>query len=82
MIGAATAQAPVGDSVPREIGNRAHGFSFQPTPSEVIPRETSAGVRPSKAQEDATNQDLQALDRSLLRNEGLNPNVPVFSPGK
>jgi hypothetical protein len=82
MMGAATAQGPAGDTVPREIGNRSHGFDFQPTPSEVVPRETLAGVRPSKAQEDATDQDLQALDQSLLRNEGLNRNVPVFSPGK
>ncbi|MEA2737389.1 MAG: hypothetical protein QOH05_696 [Acetobacteraceae bacterium] len=56
---------------PTEIGNRANGFSYQPTPSEVVPRERSAGVQPSAAREKAENQDLERMDADLLREEGL-----------
>jgi hypothetical protein len=53
--------------VPPEIGNRADGFSYQPTPSEVIPRERAAGVQPSPAQQAATDRELQLIARSLGR---------------
>jgi hypothetical protein len=67
--------------VPREIANCANGFCYQPTPSKVIPREVSAGVRPSNAQQEATDQTLEIIDRSLIREEGLSEkNLPVFTP--
>jgi hypothetical protein len=70
-------------SVPHEIGNRANGFSYQPTPSEVVPREALSGARPSKAQLDATDWTLESIDRSLLRNEGLSErDVPAFTPSR
>jgi hypothetical protein len=66
-------------SIPYEIGNRAHGFSYQPTQSEVRPREAAAGLRPSSVRKKATDQTLQQLDRDLLRHEGLQPRtVPSF----
>jgi hypothetical protein len=80
MTGAAIARPTNGNSIPSEIGNRANGFDYQPTPCEVYPRELSAGLWPSKirlAQEDRT---LAELDRSLLRSEGLSTDsVPVFT---
>jgi hypothetical protein len=67
--------------VPYEIGNRANGFNYQPTPNEVVPREISAGVRPSKAQQASTDEALEHIDRSLLREEGLDPReAPAFTP--
>jgi hypothetical protein len=69
------------NGVPRIIGNRANGFSYQPTPQEVIPRERAAGLRPSAAAEEKANRDLEAIDRDLLRNEGQGSgNVPNFTP--
>jgi hypothetical protein len=66
--------------VPRKIVNCANGFCYQPAPSEVIPREASAGVRPSKAQQDAAGRTLEAIDRSFLREEGLSEkSLPVFT---
>jgi hypothetical protein len=59
------------NSVPTEIGNRANGLSYQPTPSEVLPREKAAGLLPSTTQRDATSQELERMDRDLLREEGL-----------
>jgi hypothetical protein len=79
MTGVATAQHHDDTSVPRVIGNRANGFSYQPTPNEVAPREAAAGVRPSKAQQDASDQTLETIDRNLLREEGLSEkDVPSF----
>lgn len=49
MAGAAMAQGTDSNSMPREIGNCANHFCYQPTPGEVIPREVSAGMRPSRA---------------------------------
>jgi hypothetical protein len=73
------ARAAEDTSVPRQIGNRAHGFSYQPTPSEVRPREAAAGLRPSGPRQDAADRMLQQLDGKLLRDEGLAPNtVPTF----
>ncbi len=67
--------------VPRKIGNRANGFSYQPTPGEVLPRESAAGLRPSVARQNAINQELSTLDRRLLLDEGLSAaNVPRFAP--
>lgn len=81
MTAAATAQAWKDAAVPRMIGNRANGFSYQPTPDEVRPRELAAGVRPSKARQVETDQTLETIDRSLLRDEGSSSqSVPAFSP--
>jgi hypothetical protein len=83
MMGVAMAQTEAGTSVPREIGNRANGFDFQPTPSEVLPREESAGLRQSETEQSATDRDLATIDRSLLRKEGLSEqNVPKFKLGQ
>jgi hypothetical protein len=57
------------DKVPREIGNRANGFSYQLTPNEVVPREQQAGIRPSTAQQKATDAELDRIYNSLMREE-------------
>ncbi len=64
-------------------GNRANGLNYQPTPAEVAPREQAAGVRPSSAQEAASNKDLERIDRDLLRSHGLSTSsVPKLSAGQ
>jgi hypothetical protein len=66
--------------VPHVIGNRANGFNYQPTPGEVVPREASAGVRPSVARQTAADKSLEAIDRRLVHDEGLSSkNVPSFT---
>jgi hypothetical protein len=70
LSGPAVAQNENAPGIPRDIGNRANGFSYQPTPSEVVPREEAAGVRPSGASEEQTNRELEKMDRDLLREEG------------
>ena len=49
IVGIAAARTAGDGSIPRRIGYRANGFSYQPTPHEVIPKEKAAGVRPSMA---------------------------------
>jgi hypothetical protein len=63
------------NNIPREIGNRANGFSYQPTPSEVIPREKQAGIRPSAAQQKAADAEVDRLYNDLMRDyrPGQNP---------
>ncbi|WP_428539088.1 hypothetical protein [Rhodopila sp.] len=56
---------------PAENGNRANGFSYQPTPSQVAPREKAAGVQPQAAQQKRANRDLEQTDKQLLQEEGL-----------
>ncbi len=69
------------DYIPRMIGNRANGFSYQPTPREVVSREKAAGVRPSTASQQATDQELENIDRRSLLEEGLSTSsVPRFTP--
>jgi hypothetical protein len=81
FMGAAAAQTADGGSVPRSIGNRANGFSYQPTPGEVVQKEKAAGVRPSTASQQATDQELEKVDRDLLRKEGLSTSsVPKMTP--
>jgi hypothetical protein len=66
--------------VPQVIGNRANGFSYQPRPSEVYPREVAAGVRPSPAAQTATDHALAELATELLRSEGKDvSSVPDFT---
>jgi hypothetical protein len=63
------------------IGNRANGFSYQPTPGEVRPREMAAGVRPSDAKQADTDHTLETIDRNLLQDEGMSSKtVPAFTP--
>ena len=70
-------------SVPAEIGNRANGLNYQPTPGEVGPREKAAGLLPPTSQQRATNQELEQLDRDLLRDEGLSTkSVPDLTTGQ
>lgn len=70
LAGVAVAQSANDSSVPRVIGNRANGFSYQPTPSEVVPREEAAGLRPPGLTQEQTNRELEKIDRDLLREEG------------
>ena len=78
---AAMAQSRDDATVPRMIGNRANGFSYQPTPGEVRPREMAAGVRPSGAKQAETDRALEGMDQSLLRAEGMSSHsVPLFTP--
>jgi hypothetical protein len=71
LTGTAIAQNTDENSIPREIGNRANGKSYQPTPAEVHPREKAVDIRPSQQQEQAEDKELHHLDKSLLRSEGL-----------
>ena len=81
MAGVATAQPADGNSIPSKIGNRANGLNYQPTPSELYPREALAGVWPSKVRQAPTDRTLEKLDRTLLNNERLSMgSVPVFTP--
>jgi hypothetical protein len=81
FMGAAAAQTAGDGSVPRSIGNRANGFDYQPTQGEVVQREQAAGVRPSSASQQATDQELENIDRNLLREEGLSTSsVPKMTP--
>jgi hypothetical protein len=82
-VATAMAQTSGGVPLPREDGNRANGRDYQPTPAEVGPREKSAGVRPPAAQQRANNQDLQRIDKNLLRDEGLSTkSVPDLAKGQ
>lgn len=79
----AMAQDANSGSPPREIGNRANGYDYEPTPGEVVPREKAAGVRPSAEQQRTTSQELQKMDKSLLRSEGLSTkSVPNMTNGR
>jgi hypothetical protein len=81
LIGTVAAQTTNDVSIPRRIGNRANGFSYQPTPREVVSKEKAAGVRPSTASQQATNQELGDIDRRLLHEEGLSTSsVPRLAP--
>ena len=51
-------------------GNEANGRDYQPTPSQVLPREHSAGVAPASPQRNATNHELENLDRETLKRAG------------
>jgi len=83
IITAAMAQNSGGSSVPLEEGNRANGFDYQPTPSEVVPREKAAGILPPAAQQKATDKTLEQLDKNLLRDEGLSTkSVPKMTTGQ
>ena len=70
-VAPAIAQNANGGSIPRDIGNRANGKSYEPTPNEVVPREQAAGIRPTSKQEQAKDAELGHMDKSLLRSEGL-----------
>jgi hypothetical protein len=75
-----TTTAMAQNSPPSEIGNRANGFDYQPTPREIVPREKASGLLPPTAQQDATGRDLERMDRDLLRDEGLSTrSVPKLS---
>jgi hypothetical protein len=81
LVGAAGAQTAGDGSIPRRIGNRANGFSYQPTPREVLSKEKAAGVRPSTPSQQATDQELGDIDRRLLLEEGLSTSsVPRLTP--
>ena len=81
LTAVAMAQSGTITAVPQMIGNRANGFSYQPTPGEVRPREMAAGVRPSKAKQEETDRALESMDRNLLRDEGMSSrSVPSFTP--
>ena len=83
VIGAAMAPGANAERIPCEIGNRANGLSYQPTPREVNLREASLGLRLSKEREASIDRTLGDLDRSLMRNEGLSTeSVPRFTPGQ
>lgn len=79
----AMAQNPGRVAAPREDGNRANGRDYQPTPSEVVPREKAAGIGPSGAQKDANGQLLERMDKDLLREQGLSTkSVPNLTKGQ
>ena len=70
-------------SPPRAIGNQANGLSYQPTPSEVAPRERAAGIQQNKDDEAAKNRDLEAIGKDALRGVGQNTeSVPKMTNGQ
>lgn len=83
MTTAAMAQALGGTPAPAAEGNRANGLDYQPTPSEVVPREKAAGIQPPAAQQKANDQLLERLDKNLLHGEGLSTeSVPKLTTGQ
>jgi hypothetical protein len=83
MAASALAQQQDRTSVPYEIGNRANGFNYQPSPGEVVGKEERVGVRPSRAQFKTMDHTLESIDFSLLHDEGLSErNVPAFKPSQ
>jgi hypothetical protein len=69
-------------SPPKEIGNRANGYDYQPTPSELAPREKAAGIVPSATQNRTENQELDRIDKNLLQSEGMSTkSVPKLGDG-
>jgi hypothetical protein len=71
LAGTAAAQDATNGSPPKEIGNRANGYDYQPTPNEIRPREKAAGILPSTAQQQAEDRELARIDKHLLESEGL-----------
>jgi hypothetical protein len=83
IITTAMAQTTGGNSPPPTSGNRANGLNYQPTPGEVVPRERSAGVQAPPAKQQETNQDLERMDKNLMRSEGLGTqSVPKMTKDK
>jgi hypothetical protein len=83
VTGTAMGQVQGNGPPPSAIGNHANGFDYQPTPGEIVPREKAAGIRPPAAQQRATDQELEQLDKDLLREEGLSTkSVPKIMPGQ
>jgi hypothetical protein len=79
-VTAAAAQSTATQTIPRQIGNRANGFSYQPTPEQVVPSEKAAGILPSDARQRSTDTTLSQLDHRLLAQEHLNPDqAPDFT---
>ncbi len=80
LASTAIAQNADENSIPREIGNRANGKSYQPTPAEVAPREKAAHILPPAQQDRAEDKELRHLDKKLLRSEGLSTeSVPTIT---
>lgn len=68
---------------PAAIGNRANGLSYQPTPSEVVPRERAAGIQPNGDNEAAKDRDLERIDKDALRSVGQSTeSVPKMTKGQ
>lgn len=83
MTTAAVAQNSGGAPAPAVTGNRANGLNYQPTPSQVVPREKAAGIQPPVAQRKATDQLLEHTDRKLLQDEGQSTkSVPNLTAGQ
>jgi hypothetical protein len=81
VFGSAMAQGQGDSGIPHSIGNRANGFSYQPTPGEVVSKEKAAGLRPSDSSQQATDKDLDKIDRDLLKDEGMSTSsVPKLAP--
>jgi hypothetical protein len=77
LLGAAAAQTAGDGSIPHRIGNRANGFSYQPTPREVVSKEKAAGMRQSTASQQAMDQELADIDHRSLLEEGLISSGPI-----
>ena len=72
FTGAAMAQGGGGGgSPPREIGNRANGYDYQPTPSELAPREKAAGIVQSPAQQRAGESGTRHRRQTTAAERGL-----------
>ncbi len=62
---------------PPEIGNRANGLNYEPTPRQVIPKERQAGVLPPPAQRKANEAELNHIYRNLMHNGQPNQSAPA-----
>jgi len=81
--GMAEAQTATGNAVPAEIGNRANGKDYQPTPNGVAPREQAAGVLPDVAHEQAQNRAVERIDKDALHSVGASTqSVPHMATGQ
>jgi hypothetical protein len=71
-LGVAMAAAVAQPSV---IGNRANGLSYQPTQSEVVPREQNAGVAQSPQHARQADAEVERLNRELQNKENHDPQL-------
>jgi hypothetical protein len=61
---------------PRREGNESDFKDWQPTRGRISAEERAAVIRPSPAQQNAEDRELQQLDQSLMRQE--QPASPVL----
>jgi hypothetical protein len=66
---AITLISPGWSQTPSREGNESNFRDWQPTRGQVSTEEGAAGIRPSQAQRNKEDQELQQIDQSLMRQE-------------